>query len=283
MPQPHGFDSHNVSRRRIMVHGHRGARARRPENTLPAFEYAIGCGVDALEMDVAVTRDGVPVISHDPTLQPPVCNGPRPAAAIRQLTLAEVRLWDCGAVANPDFPKQLAIAGTRMPTLDAVFQLAPRGAFAFNVELKSFPRKPEYSPPPPEFARLVLQKVRQHKLERRVIVQSFDFRTLAAMRDLAPEIRLAALIEDDGRSFVEISAQAANAEIVAPDLHLVTPLQVEAAHDAGLQVISWTANTPAEWELLIEAGVDGIVSDDPARLIAYLHREPPSLECPLSL
>jgi len=60
----------------ILVHGHRGARARRPENTLPAFQYAIEQGVDALEMDMAVTRDNVIVISHDPILQPPVCSGP---------------------------------------------------------------------------------------------------------------------------------------------------------------------------------------------------------------
>src|SRR5215475_10425047 len=82
---------------RILVHGHRGARARRPENTLPAFEYALRQGVDALEMDMAVTKDGVIVISHDPILEPPVCTGPKPSAVIHELTLAEVRQWDCGA------------------------------------------------------------------------------------------------------------------------------------------------------------------------------------------
>src|SRR5437879_10904316 len=88
----------------IQVHGHRGARAQRPENTLPAFEYAIAQGVDALEMDMAVTRDNVVVISHDPILEPPVCSGPRPSAVIHTLTLAQVREWDCGAVRNPRFP-----------------------------------------------------------------------------------------------------------------------------------------------------------------------------------
>ena len=67
---------------RILVHGHRGARARRPENTLPAFEYAIAHGVDALEMDMAVTKDGVIVISHDPILEPPVCTGPRTTVSV---------------------------------------------------------------------------------------------------------------------------------------------------------------------------------------------------------
>src|SRR5689334_6340471 len=80
---------------RILVHGHRGARARRPENTLPAFEYAIQQGVDALEMDMAVTKDNIIVVSHDPILKPPVCRGPAKSAAIHQLTLAQVREWDC--------------------------------------------------------------------------------------------------------------------------------------------------------------------------------------------
>ena len=111
----------------IQVHGHRGARAMRPENTLPAFEYAIAQGVDALELDMAVTRDNVIVVSHDPILHPPVCSGPRDRAVIHELTLAEVKQWDCGAKQNPGFPKQQTAAGTRMPTLDEVFDLAPKG------------------------------------------------------------------------------------------------------------------------------------------------------------
>jgi len=255
---------------RILVHGHRGARARRPENTLPAFEYAIALGVDALEMDLAVTKDNVIVISHDPTMEPPICMGPLKSAVIRELTLAEVRQWDCGAAPNPHFPAQQAISGTRMPTLDDVFELAPRGAFDYNLETKSFPDKPEYTPPPEEFALLVLQKIRRYRLEQRTILQSFDFRTLVAMRKLAPEIRLSALVENDARDFVAIAAEAGNAEIVAPDFHLVTPQKVEEAHRAGLQVVPWTANAPADWDMLIQAKVDGVISDDPAELIAYL-------------
>src|SRR5437763_4292255 len=97
----------------IQVHGHRGARAMRPENTLPAFEYAIQAGVDALEMDMAVTKDGVVVISHDPLLRRPVCTGPKDNAVIHELTLAEVRQWDCGAVRNPLFANQKPVPGTR--------------------------------------------------------------------------------------------------------------------------------------------------------------------------
>lgn len=109
---------------------------------------------------------------------------------IHKLTLAEVKQWDCGAIRNPGFAHQQPVPGTRMPTLEEVFSLAPRGTFLFNIETKSFPDYPEYTPPPEEFAKLVLEQIRKHHVESRVILQSFDFRTLHAMKTLAPEIRL---------------------------------------------------------------------------------------------
>jgi glycerophosphoryl diester phosphodiesterase len=222
---------------------------------------------------MAITRDNVVVISHDPILEAPVCSGPRPSAVIHTLTLAQVREWDCGAVRNPRFPTQQTVPGTRVPTLDEVFRLASQGSFDYNIETKSFPDHPEYTPPPDEFARLVLAKIREHKLEKRVILQSFDWRTLVAMRKLAPEIRLSALTEADARDFTTLSKEAANAEIVSPEFHLVTPEKVAKAHAAGIQVVPWTANSPADWDRLIAAKVDAIITDDPAALIGYLKRK----------
>jgi|SRR5579872_4425909 len=254
---------------KILVHGHRGARAMRPENTIPAFEYAIAAGVDVLELDMAVTKDNVIVVSHDPYLEAPVCSGPQPKAMIHSLTLKEIREWDCGKVKNPGFPKQTPVPGTRMPTLDEVFDLAPRGTFWFNIETKIFADHPELSPPPEEFAQRVLALVRKHRLEQRVMLQSFDFRTLHAMKKLAPEILRVALWEGDNRDFVSI-AKDADATVVSPYYPLVTAEKVRAAHDAGLQVVPWTANTPADWDKLVAAQVDAIISDDPAELLAYL-------------
>jgi glycerophosphoryl diester phosphodiesterase len=255
--------------KRILVHGHRGARAVRPENTLPAFEYAIAVGVDVLELDMAVTKDNVIVVSHDPRLHEPMCTGPRNDVPIRELSIAEVRQYDCGARKNPLFPKQLTVPGTHMPTLDDVFALASRGRFDFNIETKIFAKYPELTPSPEEFAKLVLNRIRAHKLERRVILQSFDYRTLHAMKKLAPEIRLSALFEGEPRSFVK-TAQEAQATIVSPRYNLVTKEEVAAAHKAKLQVVPWTPNTPSEWDKLIAADVDAIISDDPAELIRHL-------------
>lgn len=259
--------------KRPLVHGHRGARAVLPEGTLPAFEHAIAAGADVLELDLAVTKDNVLVVSHDSTINPVICSGPQLHAPIRQLTLQQVKQYDCGAKANPAYPKQKPVPGTRIPTLDEVLALAPRGAFEFNIETKISLDKPELAPSPEEFARLLIAAIRRHKLGSRTMVQSFDFRTLHAMKKLAPAIRRSALYNGKPRDFVDI-AREADATVVSPHYTLVTKEQVDKAHAAGLQVVPWTPNEPAEWTSLIAAGVDAIITDDPASLIAFLKSRP---------
>jgi len=257
----------------IQVHGHRGARAMRPENTIPAFEYAVEQGVDAIEMDLAVTKDDVLVVSHDPVLNPQICRNRGGSKVIRELTFAELREWDCGSMVNPQFPTQTPVPRTQIPALEQVLALANRGNFLFNIETKIFKDHPQYTPSPERFADLLLQAIDRHKLRSRVIVQSFDFRTLQAMKKLAPDVRLAALDEDEKLGDFVTVARSAGAQTIAPEKGMVTPARVAAAHQAGLQVIPWTANTPQEWDALTAAGVDGIISDDPAQLIAYLKQK----------
>jgi glycerophosphoryl diester phosphodiesterase len=264
-----------IAETRILVHGHRGARAMRPENTLPAFEYAIGQGVDVLELDMAVTLDGVVVISHDPHLNRTICQGPEGGeTAIHKLTFEQVRQWDCGTLQNPAFPKQQPVPGTKLPTLEEVFDLAAASSVQFNLETKIDPKTPDLAPDPPTFARLAVDLVRKHDMEKRVIVQSFDFRTLKEVRKLAPELRLSALYSGTPKSFVEIAkeagSEAKSVEIVSPHFSLVTSEEVQAAHRAGIQVVPWTANAPALWRQLVDARVDAIISDDPAELISWL-------------
>lgn len=261
---------------RIQVHGHRGARAVRPENTLPAFEYAIDQGVDVLEMDLAVTKDDVLVVSHDARMNPKFCQGPAGAETlIRRMTLAELKRWDCGAKANPEFPKQQAVPGTKVPTLQEVFDLVKRrgSKVEFNIETKISPDRPEQTPTPEKFAELLLELVARNRVVSRTIVQSFDFRTLRAMKALAPRMRLSALYPvRDGmphRTLVDL-AREAGADIVSPQFRTVRAEEVAAAHKAGLVVVPWTANEPAVWEKLVAAQVDAIISDDPAALIAWL-------------
>lgn len=254
---------------KILVHGHRGARALRPENTLPAFEYAIAAGVDVLELDMAVTKDDVVIVSHDLEMNPAICQGPQGKAPIRSLTLEQVKRYDCGTLKHPDFPRQQPVPGARKPTLDEVLALAPRGAFDFNIETKIDARHPELAPEPAAYARLVVDAIRRHHLEKRVIVQSFDFRTLAEVKKLAPEIRLSALYAGLPKDFVKIG-QEAGASIISPVHYIVTKKKVRLAHEAGLQVIPWTANKRRQWDKLVNARVDAIITDDPAALIECL-------------
>lgn len=273
----------------ILVHGHRGSRATRPENTLPAFEYAIQHGADVLELDLAVTKDNHLVVSHSPFISADlegerVCVGPEtpPHTAIHTLTLAQVEEYDCGAKTLARFPKQLAVPGTRIPTFEQVLDLAPQGTFDFNVETKSFPSHPELTPTPEEFVKMIDDAVKRHNLQSRVILQSFDFRTLVAMKKIDPSIRLSALIgdgkddammgiTDHDKDFVSIGKKT-GAQIISPDFHRVIPEKVAAAHAAGLQVVPWTADKPEDWQTLIDTKVDAIITDDPEALVIWLRQ-----------
>jgi glycerophosphoryl diester phosphodiesterase len=271
----------------ILVHGHRGSRATRPENTIPAFEYAIQHGADVLELDLAVTKDNVLVVSHFPfiTADYPgerVCVGPQvpPHTAIHTLTLAQVEQYDCGSHALSAFPKQLAVPGTHIPTFDQVLDLAPQGNFDFNVETKIFPSHPELSPGPEQFVFMIDEAVKRHHLQSRVILQSFDFRTLRAMKTLDPSIRRSALfgdpkydsmmgITDPDKGFVSLGRKS-EATILSPSFALVTQENVAAAHSAGLQVMPYTVDNPEDWQKMVDAKVDAIITDDPEALVIWL-------------
>jgi glycerophosphoryl diester phosphodiesterase len=279
--------------REILVHGHRGARAWRPENTIPAFQFAIDHGVDVLELDLAVTKDNVLVVSHNPTLAPGsypgerICKGPalKPLTPIRTMTLAEVRQYDCGSVPLAAFPHQEAVPGTKVATFDEVLDLAKDTTVQFNVETKSFPNHPELTPPPAEFVAMIVAAIKRHHVDpSRIILQSFDWRTLAEMRKQWPEIRLSALVgevkydsmmghTDPTKDFAAI-AKETHAEIISPAWQLVTKEQVEAAHKAGAQV---APDTPEAWKTLADDDVDAIITDDPVALLAWLRAQTPPL------
>lgn len=268
--------------RAIEVHGHRGARALRPENTMAAFAFAVEAGADVLEMDVVVTKDGVAVVHHDLELDPEKCRMRDGTAApagrpLHGMTLAEVRLLDCGSLPQPAFPAQVLVPGTGIPTLDEVLRwVASRPAnggstVRLNIEAKSLPDRPELAPPPDAFARLLAAGIRAAGLADRTILQSFDHRILAAMRHHDPAIVRAVLLADPVRDLVSV-ARAVDAAIVSPRHDWLTAGQVRAAQAAGLRVVPWTANGPDAWGRLIAMGVDGIITDDPAGLRTLLGR-----------
>lgn len=236
-----GVSPHNPA-----VHGHRGSPRSYPENGVAGFIHAIAVGADFIELDIAVSRDRALVVSHDPYLSPD-------GALIHALDLEEIR--------------RRGVA-----TLDEVLALAGRGHFGFNIEIKSFPDRPGYSPPPAEFAALLAAEIQEHGLEDRCLVQSFDFRTLHAMARIFPEIPLSALWDGHPRDFADIAAEAGTASVSVAK-SLVTPARVQAAGQAGVRTLAWTVNGASAWSRTIAARVDGIITDDPAGLVAFLeHR-----------
>jgi glycerophosphoryl diester phosphodiesterase len=294
------------------LQGHRGARGLLPENTLAAFERALRIGVTTLEMDTAVTADGVVVVSHDPVLNPDLVRGPdgqwvTEPLVIRQLTHAQLQQYDVGRIRPGSnyaktFSQQQPQDGARMPTLAAVFELAKRlGAdrVQFDIETKMDLRNPAHTLPPEAFVDAVVKVVREAGVEDRVMIQSFDWRTLQAVKKVAPRIRTVYLSTQTPRGSnldspvftagftleqhgsVPAMVKAAGGHVWSPNFPAVTPELVKQGQALGLKVIPWTVNEEADIERVIAMGVDGIISDYPDRVRAVMQRRGMPLPAPV--
>ena len=290
---------------------HRGGRDARPENTLFSFAYAMELGVTTLEMDMQMTKDGRIVISHNPYMSHNLAqetsgkyveNG---KYDIRTMTLDQITQFDVGTM-NPaagDYYEghgktQLSVPGTKMPTLEEVFDLANaygNDKVLFNIETKSYPDQsfPEAknSPNPAEFVTKVYEIIKKYHMEERVMLQSFDWRTLKEMRKLDPKITLVALtceqpswgpdsvcrqvgkpgaspwmagldIDTFNGNYIK-AAKTIGADVVSPYWEELSNEMVNEAHDLGMKVVPWTVNNPGKMNMLIDMGVDGIITDKP--------------------
>jgi glycerophosphoryl diester phosphodiesterase len=289
------------------LQGHRGARGLAPENTLTAFARALSIGVTTLELDTAVTRDGVVVVSHDPRLNPDVTRGPNGewlnehGPAIASLSWSELQTYDVGRLhpGTPyaaQFPRQLPADGERLPRLSDVFALARKAGnddVRFNVETKLDPLQPALAPEPEAFVEAVLSVIRQAGVARRTTIQSFDWRTLRLVHTRAPEIEtvcltsvsgadrvqagqpgaspwLGGLDVDDFGGSVPRAVQAAGCAAWSPYARDLTPGALADAHRLGLRVIPWTVNDTAAMRELVDSGVDGLITDYPDELRCVL-------------
>ena len=266
----------------IDVQGHRGARAVLPENSLVAFQHALDLGVDTLELDMGVTKDGIVVVIHDQQINPVICQYKDGSEIehglwVNQLSLEEIKQFDCGSKQNPRFERQVTVPDTEIPTLEEVFEMVKNSkannakTVLFNIETKSDPSKPHAQPEPQAFVSAVLDVVQKYDLESRVTLQSFDPATLIAANEIAPNLQLAALFESKPDDWIE-AAEAVGADIISPHHSLLSRKDVEYIQDAGLAVIPWTANSKRQWAKLLKQGVDGIITDDPEALLNYLGR-----------
>ena len=263
------------------LQGHRGARGLAPENTIPAFTRALEIGVTTLEMDVVMAGDGTVVVSHEPWMAADKCRAPdgdRIAEAeedvhnLYEMTYDDIDAYDCGSRRLDDFPEQTPTPASK-PRLRDVLQMAEayvdahdRPPVFYNIEVKS--RKEwegTYQPAPGPFAEQVLSVITDAGVASRTILQSFDPRVLEAVHESAAPVRVALLVWKRGTVEEHLSALSFVPEVYSPSAHLVDADRVEAAHEHGVQVIPWTVNDPEAMAALIDAGVDGLITDYPDR------------------
>ncbi len=289
------------------LQGHRGARGLYPENTLPAFQKALDLGVDTIECDMAVTRDGVVVVYHDQWLNPDITRGPdgkwleKRGPAIIDLTFEQLQQYDVGRIKPgtkyaSEFPAQQAVDGTRIPRLSDLFDLVKKSGntkIGFDCETKISPLEPAAALPPAEFARKAIAEIRKHGMQGRTMVQSFDWRTLQVIQQEAPEIRtmylssprtlqsapdgrpspwLAGFAPEQHGGSVPRTVKAAGGKIWAPNQTYLTAELLAEARSLGIAVIPWTVNDPAMMNKLLDMGVDGIISDRPDLVQAEMRK-----------
>ncbi|MBB4397553.1 glycerophosphoryl diester phosphodiesterase [Bradyrhizobium sp. ERR14] len=281
------------------IEAHRGGRALLPENTLPAFANALSMGVDTLELDVGVTADGEVVVSHERGLNPDLARGvggtyiAPPGTPLVKLRLDEVRTYDVGKI-RPDsayakqFPDQRALPGTHIPTLSELFALVRKSGNShvrFNIETKIDPNRPDETLDPQAFVTKLLGLIETETFSDRVMIQSFDWRTLQLVQQQAPKIPTVYLTLQRGTgqtvaldkatnwtagfspadhgSSLPRTIKAAGGTIWSPNFGDVTAALIAEAHGLGLRVVVWTVNKREDMTRMMELGVDGIISDRP--------------------
>jgi glycerophosphoryl diester phosphodiesterase len=263
----------------IEVHGHRGARALRPENTLPGLAYAIELGVDAIEFDVTLAADGL-IVAHDLVVGEttildtgPVVDGdplfPYVGKRWSELTLAQIATLDAGdrRPREPYAGTFIPVPGTPVPTLDQVCSLAVGSGVLLAVELKTDRKWPDSD------VRKLTDSALHVLAARRVTAQSrilaFDWRVLRMAAASLPDVPRVALIErwDKGPAGCVAAARDVGAAWLSPADKMTDEALIVAAHHEGLKVSVWTVNDPLRAAELTALGADAIVTDRPDLLV----------------
>lgn len=267
------------------IQGHRGARGLLPENTIPAFILALDSGVTTLEMDLAVTKDKKLVVSHEPWMSAAICTDSlgHPVAKtdemkfnIYQMTYAQVRQFDCGSKGNSIFPEQTPTK-TYKPLLSEVIVSVEDHIKSkkllevdYNIEIKSDKKGDNLFHPTPEvFSDMVYQLLDEYLPMERIVIQSFDFRVLKYWHKKYPDIRLAALIEDERSVEAHLRELGFVPAIYSPYYKLLTNDKVKYLHEKKIKVIPWTVNEINEMLALKGMGVDGFITDYPNRAAEF--------------
>ena len=258
--------------------GHRGARSLFPENTVEGFRAALAAGIQSFEVDIAMTRDGVPVLSHDPYLSPYLTRDAdgawlcAPGPAIHDMDFADLAAFDVGRLRPHSrtarrFQRQVPVDGARIPALEDVLHLHSQARW--TLEIKTNPGRPKLTARPEAIAEAVAAVVDRAGAGSRVVVQSFDWRGPRHLRCLRPDLAYAWLTTNStrawrgGQSRLPETVVAEGGGTWSPHFRELSPRLLARAKHAGLRVVPWTVNKPADIARLARWGVDGIITDDP--------------------
>jgi len=238
----------------VLIVAHRGASGHAPENTLAAFRKAVTLGATFIETDLQLTRDTHFVAIHDETVNR-TTNG---QGAVHDLSLAEIRRLDAGSWFGSEF------TGERVPTLEEALEFAKKHDVVFYLELK----------PAGSWGgeHALIGALRESGEIARTIVISFDTGILAALRKIEPTLMTGVLYDGQLTDPLDAALEVGARQVVVRG-DLVTPWMIAEARRKDLQVVCWTINHPAHMRSLVAAGVDGIMSDYPDRLVAARKKE----------
>lgn len=260
--------------------GHRGARGNFPENTWPAFQYAMDQRMNTLELDLVITKDEKVVLSHEPFLNHQICKDSSGSLIseekersynIYEMTYDELQKFDCGAIKNPNFPEQKTVANTPKPLLMDILEEVKSysnskgtGLPYLNVEIKyEEEMKNIFHPEIKKFSDLVYKVLSENYPEELWNIQSFDFNVLKYMHEAYPEVKLAALVYESGDYKAQFKELGFTPAIYSPYYELVDQEMVNDLHQQDIKIIPWTVNKEEPAERLIKLGVDGIITDYP--------------------
>lgn len=261
--------------------GHRGCRGLMPENSIPAMIKAVDLGVTTLEMDTYVTHDQQVIVSHDPYFNHEISSKPdgsfisekeEQSYVIYRMTYAETLRFDVGLKPYPRFPRQEKLA-VHKPLLSELIDSVEnycrrnkRNLPFYNIETKSLPVTDHiFHPGPQEFVDLLMAVINTKRILSRVIIQSFDIRTLQIVHAKYPSLKTSLLVDAlDKRDIrVQIWELGFTPSIYSPDYSRVNAALLLYCHEHGIKVIPWTVNTAEEISRLRKMGVDGIITDYP--------------------
>lgn len=273
------FAIHTFSQKKFDIQGHRGARGIMPENTIPGMIKALELGVNTLEMDVVISKDKQAVVSQEPyfnhefSLLPngkPISLKDQKKYNIFKMDYSEVKKFDVGSKVHPRFPGQQKFKAYKplltelIDSVEAHVKLKKLPKPDYNIETKMIRKgDDEFQPSAEEFVEVIMEVVKSKKLEKRVIIQSFDMRTLQYLHKKYPKIRTSLGIDEKEDFENNIADLGFKPTIYSPYSVLVGKNLIDKCHKAGIKIIPWTVNSIKDLKYLMDLGVDGVITDYP--------------------